>query len=95
MIFWICAFCSAAIAVALIHVALRYRVMRTGYAIAEKLQERRELDEENRKLRLEQSLLRNPERIERIARDKLGMVRADVAKIRTARVPSGELATNR
>jgi len=53
-------------AVGLGHVSLRYRVIRVGYAMAETLNERRALEEENRKLRVEQSLLRSPARVERI-----------------------------
>jgi cell division protein FtsL len=68
-----------------LHVSLRYRVLRTGYAIGEKLTEKRELEEEARKIRLELSLLRSPERVERLAREKLGMVKPDPERIRVVR----------
>ena len=67
------------------HVSLRYRAIRTGYEIGERLQEKRELEEEGRKLRLQLSLLRSPDRIERLAREKLGMVRPSPEKIRVVR----------
>ncbi len=70
---------------AVAHVSLRYRVIRTGYLIGEKMQETRELEEEGRKLRLELSLLRSPERVEKLAREKLGMVRPSPEKIRVVR----------
>ena len=70
---------------AALHVSLRYRVIRIGYAIGERLAEKRELEEEARKLRLELSLLRSPERVERLAREKLGMVRPDPERIRVVR----------
>ena len=70
---------------AVAHVSLRYRAIRAGYDIGEKLQEKRELEEEGRKLRLELSLLRSPDRIERLAREKLGMVRPSPEKIRVVR----------
>ena len=67
------------------HVTLRYRVIRTGYVIAEKMQEQRELEEEARKLRLDLSVLRSPERVEKLAREKLGMVRPSPERIRVVR----------
>jgi cell division protein FtsL len=70
---------------AVAQVALRYRVTRTGYAIGERMQEQRELEEEARRLRLERSLLRSPDRVERLAREKLGMVRPDPERIRVVR----------
>jgi cell division protein FtsL len=73
---------------AALHVSLRYRVIRTGYAIGKTLAEKRALEEETRKLRLELSLLRSPERVERLAREKLGMVRPDPERIRVVRTQS-------
>ena len=75
-------------------VALRYQVIRAGYALGERMEELRALEEQNRQLRLELSLLRSPERIERLARDKLGLVRPEPGAIRVVRVES-ELASAR
>lgn len=60
-------------AAALAHVSLRLGVIRMAYAISEASAERRALEEQKRKLLIERSLLRSPERIERLAHDKLGM----------------------
>jgi cell division protein FtsL len=84
VLFILGAFAVVVVAAAL-HVSLRYRVLRTGYAIGEKLTEKRELEEEARKIRLELSLLRSPERVERLAREKLGMVKPDPERIRVVR----------
>ena len=71
---------------ALAHVGLRLRVIQIGYALGTRLQEQRELEEEQRKLQLEQALLRNPERIEKVAHQRLGMLRPDPAHIRVVHV---------
>jgi|SoiMethySBSTD1v2_1073268.scaffolds.fasta_scaffold21618_3 cell division protein FtsL len=73
------------------HVSLRYKVIRAGYDLGERLDELRVLEEQNRQLRLELSLLRSPERIERLAREKLGLVHPEPGHIRVVRVDS-ELA---
>ncbi|MFH0902777.1 MAG: cell division protein FtsL, partial [Pseudomonadota bacterium] len=43
------------------------------------------LEEEQRRLRLQLSLLRTPQSIERIARERLGMARPDQTAIRVLR----------
>jgi cell division protein FtsL len=70
---------------AALHVGLRYRIVRVGYQIGERLREQRELEEEGRKLRLDLSMMRSPERVERLARERLGMVRPDPERIRVVR----------
>jgi cell division protein FtsL len=77
---------AAVMVAGLTHVALRLRMIRVGYALGEKTKERRDLEEEHRKLLLEQSLLRSPERIEKLAHEKLGMTRPDPAHIRVVKV---------
>jgi cell division protein FtsL len=84
----------AVVTVASAQVSLRYRTIRAGYDIAERMEEVAALEQENRKLRLEQSFLRSPERIERLARDKLGLVRPDPERIRVVRVGGKALARN-
>jgi cell division protein FtsL len=69
-------------AAALAHTSLRLGSIRHGYTVSARMKSFRELEEENRKLRLELSLLRSPERIERIARESLGMRRPDPSEIR-------------
>ena len=86
---------AAIVTAATAHVSLRYRLIRAGYQIGERMEELAGLEQANRKLRLEQSFLRSPERIERLARDKLGLVRPDPERIRVVRVPGKEVADNR
>jgi cell division protein FtsL len=76
------------------HVSLRYRMIRTGYEIGERMHEVRVLEEEGRRLRVELALLRSPERIERVAHEKLGMVKPDAGHIRVVHV-ANEVATRR
>ncbi len=76
----------AVVSVATAQVALRTRVIRAGYALSERMDEIRALEQENRQLRLELSLLKSPERIERLAREQLGLVRPDPQKMRVVRV---------
>jgi cell division protein FtsL len=83
---------AVVLAGALAHVEARLRLIHVGYALGEKMQERRELEEEQRKLLLEEAVLRSPERVEKLARDKLGMVRPDAARIRVVRPGVRELA---
>lgn len=75
----------AAIGVGLAHVSLRLDAVKLGYALGESTRERRRLEEEKRRLLVEKSLLRTPERIERLARDKLGMTRPEPERIRVVR----------
>ena len=82
---WILISFISVVGAALLHVALRLDVIRLGYAIGTETEARHRLAEEGRRLRLEKSLLRNPERIERLARDKLGMHRPDPTRIRVVR----------
>ncbi len=76
---------AVAVAAAAAQVSLRYRIVRTGYALGEKLAEERALEEEARKLRLELSFLRSPDRVEKLARDQLGMVKPDPGRSRVVR----------
>ena len=84
---------------ALAHASLRLAIIRHGYSLSEKTRQFRELEEENRKLRLELSLLRSPARVEEVAHEKLGMRRPDPAEIRVVakgrRPPLAQLARRR
>ena len=51
----------------------QFAMIRCGYAIADLKGRRDDLMEANRKLRLEEASLRSPERIDSIAREKLGL----------------------
>lgn len=58
-----------------------HRLVQLSYDLSEVRQELREAETENRRLRLERSLLLAPERIERLA-GELGMVRPGPTQIR-------------
>ncbi len=53
---------------------LRFATIRAGYRIEELKSQKEQLLEANRQLRLEEATLRNPERIDSIARTQLGFV---------------------
>jgi cell division protein FtsL len=67
-------FALALIGVVLIHVWLRLQVVRVGYILStiSKLQGR--LEQENRELKVELATLTSPERLEALARNRLGLV---------------------
>lgn len=64
---------AALIALVLIHVWLRLQVVHTGYVLSttSKLQSR--LEQENRELKIELATLTSPERLELLARQRLGL----------------------
>jgi cell division protein FtsL len=63
------------------HVADRRERVRLGYELSAASAELRRVSEENRRLRLEKSVLTDPDRIERLA-GNLGMVRPTTDQIR-------------
>ena len=65
----------------LIRVHDRYQVIRVGYKLSEARSEFRELQEEQSRLRLEESFLASPERIEKLA-FSLGMIRPTPDQLR-------------
>jgi cell division protein FtsL len=65
-------------------VAERREVVRFGYELSSATAELRRLEEENRQLRLETSVLTHPDRIERLAL-RWGLVRAAPDQIRVVR----------
>jgi len=71
----------AILALGIAHVSRRHDVVRLGYTLSEQTTALRKLEEENRRLRLERSMLRHPDRIERRAQH-LGMTRPDPSQIR-------------
>jgi cell division protein FtsL len=66
------------------HVADRRERVRLGYELSAASAELRRVSEENRRLRLEKSVLTDPDRIERLAAN-LGMVRPTTDQIRVVR----------
>jgi cell division protein FtsL len=63
------------------HVSDRRERVRLGYELSAASAELRRVSEENRRLRLEKSVLTDPDRIERLAAN-LGMVRPTTDQIR-------------
>lgn len=71
----------AVLVLGITHVHRKHQVIRLGYELATEARAIEQLEEDRRRLRLERSMLRNPDRIERLARE-LGMVRPDPTNIR-------------
>ena len=69
------------IGVVLAHVWLRLQVVRMGYVLSttSKLQTR--LEQENRELKFELATLNSPERIEALARQRLGLVTPEKGQV--------------
>ncbi|MSP15301.1 MAG: cell division protein FtsL [Myxococcales bacterium] len=84
---------GSVVAAGLSHVALRVSAVQHAYALADEERLRTELEDQHRKLRLEHSLLRSPERIERLARDKLGLRHPEPGELRVIRPGVVELAS--
>ncbi|MFQ5666468.1 MAG: cell division protein FtsL [Candidatus Binatia bacterium] len=75
MIAWLALFVTLAVAIALAHVWLRLKVVDLGYRISTTRQVIRKLQQESQELTLEAARLNAPGRLERVARDRLGMTR--------------------
>ena len=75
------------LALGLRQVTHRRAVVRRGYDLSAATGDVRRLAEENRRLRLERSVLTNPDRIERLAVG-MGMVRPTPDQIRLVRSPA-------
>jgi cell division protein FtsL len=63
------------VAVLLLYVGGKVKIMRLGYQIEALEREKRDLERANRSLRIEASSLTSPARIEELAVKRLGMVR--------------------
>jgi cell division protein FtsL len=59
----------------LLYVGGKVKIVRLGYQIEALEREKREMERENRSLRIEASSLTSPARIEEIATKRLGMIR--------------------
>jgi cell division protein FtsL len=73
------------VCMALLHVSVRLRVIRVGYALSQETQIRHDLMEQNQRLRLELAARKDPGTIERLARERLKMVPPDPGAIRVVR----------
>jgi cell division protein FtsL len=65
--------CAGFAALGIVHVASRVMVVGLGYQLSHLDQESRTLGRENDRLKLELATLRGPHRLEKIAREELGM----------------------
>lgn len=66
---------------ALAHVWVRLQVVRLGYQISRETDREKRLQQVHRKLQVERALLRSPERLERLARDRLNLSMPDPGTI--------------
>ena len=62
----------------------RHQVIRLGYDLSQAREERRLLEEDRNRLRLEESVLTNPDRVERLAK-ALGMARPKPNQLQVVR----------
>lgn len=76
----------------LAHVTLRLGVVRRCYEIGQLTRERQALEEQQRRLQLEEALLRNPARIALIAREQLHMKQPDPEQIKVVQPGVSQLA---
>jgi cell division protein FtsL len=80
-------FTSAAMA----HVWVRLQIVRLGYGISRETDREKDLQQNHRKLEVERALLRNPERLERLAREKLTLTLPDPGVIQSLKLrPAAE-----
>jgi cell division protein FtsL len=79
-------FALAAGLVGIAHVGRRQQVIQLGYQLSQVTEALEREQEENRRLRLESSILTNPARIEHLA-ESLGMTRPGPDQIRVLHVP--------
>lgn len=89
----VCMMMLAAVAIALGvgHVSRRQEVIKVGYELGRAMSELRAQQEENRRLRLERSVLTNPERIRKLAEAR-GMQQPTRGQVRLVRSARNELA---
>ncbi|GAB4565931.1 MAG: hypothetical protein Tsb0020_17180 [Haliangiales bacterium] len=84
-------FATVIVLLGIAHVARRQEVIQLGYDLSKAIEALTDEQEENRRLRLEKSILTNPERIRRLAA-QLGMAPPGPEQIRVVRAPTPALA---
>ena len=77
---------------ALAHVWVRLQIVRLGYGISRETEKEKDLQQAHRKLEVERALLRNPERLERLAREKLSLTLPDPSVIQSLKPRSASPA---
>lgn len=68
-------------AMALLHVWLRLQVVHLGYVLSTTSKLERQLEQENRELKVELATLTSPQRLEAMARTRLGMIEPARAQV--------------
>ncbi len=76
------------------HVHRRREAIRLGYQLSEATAELRRAEEVNRKLRLEKSVLTNPERIRRLAEER-GLRPPNAGQVRVVPSPGTQVTARR
>jgi cell division protein FtsL len=79
-----------AVSAAIAQVWTQQQVIEHGYKISEQTRRRARLLEINRRLRIELAVLKDPERIARLAKQRLGMRAPEPEQIRRLRKPRNE-----
>ena len=79
--------CAVFAAVGVMHVTSRVMVVNVGYRLSTLEQEARGLTRENERLRLELATLKNPARLDHLARTDLGMSAPSADRVLTLHAP--------
>ena len=69
------------VAMALLHVWLRLQVVHLGYVLSTTSKLQGQLEQENRELKVELATLTSPQRLEAMARSRLGMIEPERAQV--------------
>jgi cell division protein FtsL len=69
------------VAMALLHVWLRLQVVHFGYVLSTTTKLQGQLEQENRELKVELATLTSPQRLEAMARSRLGMIEPERAQV--------------
>lgn len=69
------------VGLALLHVWLRLQVVRLGYVLSTKSKLHSQLEQESRELKVELATLISPERLETMARSRLGMAEPEKGQV--------------
>ena len=80
LVVWLTVFAALALAIALAHVWLRLQVRDVGYRRSATLEIIEKLEKEGEELKAEIACLEAPDRLEEVARVRLGMVRAELGQ---------------
>jgi cell division protein FtsL len=88
LVLWTVAVLATAVSF-VVHLTLRFETVRLGYQVSEARRMQRELIDSQHLLSLEAATLRQPDRVEAVARGRLGMDVAKPAQIISLRTGQG------